>query len=221
MSKRLFGVRRDLGSYAAQVAATARDDCARNDQARLPARLPREQQTAPGLSFGLNSPPSGIVHRRPPTTHLSSSRTVADPGERWAALLESVLGATPQEFESPILRHADQGKHRSVVPARWRFEARWSHLLVSVLSAQHQLHRDSPQLFARSRVSRTALNREQHAAEACALLFRAGRDRPRPAGYPLNTYRITLSDREAVGEHAPSRRRGRQLDNQSDRPMPR
>jgi len=147
MSKRLFGVRRDLGSYAAQVAATARDDCARNDQARLPARLPREQQTAPGLSFGLNSPPSGIVHRRPPTTHLSSSRTVADPGERWAALLESVLGATPQEFESPILRHADQGKHRSVVPARWRFEARWSHLLVSVLSAQHHLQRDSLPLF--------------------------------------------------------------------------
>jgi hypothetical protein len=28
-----------------------------------------------------------------------------DAGERWSALLESVLGATPQEFESPILRH--------------------------------------------------------------------------------------------------------------------
>ena len=47
-----------------------------------------------GLSFGLNSPPSGTVHRRPPTTHLSSSRTVADAGERWSALLESVLGGT-------------------------------------------------------------------------------------------------------------------------------
>jgi hypothetical protein len=46
--------------------------------------------------------------------------------------LESVLGATPQEFESPILRSPDQGKHRSAVPAGWRFEARWSHLLVSV-----------------------------------------------------------------------------------------
>jgi hypothetical protein len=30
---------------------------------------------------------------------------VADLGERRSALLESVLGATPQEFESPILRH--------------------------------------------------------------------------------------------------------------------
>jgi len=38
---------------------------------------------------------------------LCSSRTVADTGERWPALLESVLRATPQEFESPILRHPD------------------------------------------------------------------------------------------------------------------
>jgi len=30
---------------------------------------------------------------------------VADAGERGRALLESVLGATLQEFESPILRH--------------------------------------------------------------------------------------------------------------------
>ena len=91
------------------------------------------------------------------------------------------------------------------MPAGWRFEARWSHLLVSVLSAQHQLHRDSPQLFARSRVSRTALNREQHAAEACALPFRAGRDRSPPAGYPPTTLRITVSDREVLEERAPTR----------------
>ena len=32
---------------------------------------------------------------------------LADPGERGPALLESVLGATPQEFESPILRFPD------------------------------------------------------------------------------------------------------------------
>ena len=41
----------------------------------------------------------------------ASSRTVVNPGERWPALLESVLGATPQEFESPILRHADLQEH--------------------------------------------------------------------------------------------------------------
>ena len=83
-----------------------------------------------------------------PIRHSQASpRTVVNPGERGSALLESVLGATPQEFESPILRHADQGKHRSAVPAGWRFESRWSHLLVSVLSARHHLHQDSPQLF--------------------------------------------------------------------------
>ena len=44
-------------------------------------------------------PPRPIRHGRP------RSRTVVNPGERGSALLESVLGATPQEFESPILRH--------------------------------------------------------------------------------------------------------------------
>ena len=44
-------------------------------------------------------PPRPIRHGRP------RSRTVVNPGERGSALLESVLGATPQEFESPILHH--------------------------------------------------------------------------------------------------------------------
>src|SRR5258708_1000477 len=46
-------------------------------------------------------PPRPIRHGQP------RSRTVANPGERWSALLESVLGASPREFESRILRHAD------------------------------------------------------------------------------------------------------------------
>jgi hypothetical protein len=57
--------------------------------------------------FLSHSPPSGTVHQCPLGSCLCSSRTVADGGERWPALLESVLGATPREFESPILRHAD------------------------------------------------------------------------------------------------------------------
>src|SRR5262245_54584377 len=40
--------------------------------------------------------PTGHGHPR--------SRTDTAWHERWGALLESVLGATPQEFESPILR---------------------------------------------------------------------------------------------------------------------
>jgi len=81
-------------------------------------RSPREQQTAPGLSFGLNSPPSGIVHRRPPGSCSRSSRTVADAGEHRPTLLESVLGATPQEFEPPILRHADLRRRARMMFAR-------------------------------------------------------------------------------------------------------
>ena len=55
--------------------------------------------------FLSHSPLSVTVLRRPPQSCSGRSRTVADAGERWSALLESVLGATPQEFESPILRH--------------------------------------------------------------------------------------------------------------------
>jgi hypothetical protein len=62
--------------------------------------------------FWSHSSPSGTVHWRSPGSCLRSSRTVADSGERWSALLASVLGATPQEFESPILRHVDLREHR-------------------------------------------------------------------------------------------------------------
>ena len=113
----------------------------------LAARPGQQALACAWAQFWAHSSTYGAVHRRSPGSCSRGSRTVADAGERRATLLESVLGATPQEFESPILRHADQGKHRSVVPARWRFEARWSHLLVSVLSAQHHLQRDSLPLF--------------------------------------------------------------------------
>jgi hypothetical protein len=72
---------------------------------------------------------------RPSRHSQPRSRTVPDPGERRSALLETVLGATPQEFESPILRHADLLKHRSSAPTGWRLELRWSQLLVSVSGA--------------------------------------------------------------------------------------
>jgi hypothetical protein len=47
----------------------------------------------------------------------------ASPGERWPALLESVLGATPREFESPILRRSDLRERRSRRSSRWRRRA--------------------------------------------------------------------------------------------------
>ena len=119
--------------------------------------------------------------------------------------MESVLGATPREFESRILRHVDQGRHQAAVPAGWRFEARWSHLLVSVWAPSITHTGIRGNCLARSRASLTALNREQHAAEACALPFRAGRDRSPPAGYQPTTYRITVSDREVLRARAPTR----------------
>ena len=61
-----------------------------------------------------------------------------------------------------------------------------------------------------SEASRTAQNGGTHAVKACALPFRAGWDRSRPAGYPPTGDHITLSDREVPGERAPTRRSGRQ-----------
>ena len=57
---------------------------------------------------------------------------------------------------------SDQGEHRSPVSAGCGFRARWSHLLVSVLTAQHHSHRDSPQLFCQ--VTGVADGPEQRAA---------------------------------------------------------
>jgi hypothetical protein len=54
-----------------------------------------------------HSPASGTVQRRPRTAHPRRSRTVPNPGERRSAVLESVLGTSPREFESRILHQAD------------------------------------------------------------------------------------------------------------------
>ena len=49
--------------------------------------------------FLSHSSPSGAVHQRPPQSCSGRSRTAVDLGEPWSALLESVLGAAPREFE--------------------------------------------------------------------------------------------------------------------------
>src|SRR6516225_7205335 len=53
--------------------------------------------------------------------------------------------------------------------------------------------------------ARTQVNAGTHAVAACAVPFRAGRDGPRPAGGRQLTDRVTISDREVIGERAPSR----------------
>jgi hypothetical protein len=79
---------------------------------RSPEALFRKRPPSLLSQFLSHSLPSGTVHRCSPRSCLGRSRTAADAGERWPALLESVLGATPQEFESPILRHTDLVEHR-------------------------------------------------------------------------------------------------------------
>ena len=95
-------------------------------------RSPEVTLRSPSVSFVV---PVACARGRPPRPIASThprSRTVPARRERWGAYLESVLGATPQEFESLILRHADLLKHWSSVPTGRHAELCWSHLLVSV-----------------------------------------------------------------------------------------
>ena len=55
--------------------------------------LPRSRRPSLLSQFLSHSPASGAVHQRPPRSCSGRSRTVAAIGERWSALLESVLGA--------------------------------------------------------------------------------------------------------------------------------
>jgi hypothetical protein len=170
--------------------------------------LPRRGPPDLLSQFLSHSPPSATVHRRPPRSGLRSSRTVADAGERWPALLESVLGASPREFESRILRHAELQEHPMTAAGMWAPRGRMVSLMVSNLAAGGAIAGISRRYCAWSQAPWTGLNGGTHAAEACALPFRAGRDHPRPAGGPSTYVPITLSDREVLGERAPSRPMG-------------
>ena len=121
-------------------------------------------------------PPRPIRHS-PPT-----SRTVVNPGERWPALLESVLRAIPQEFESPILRHADLQEYRSWPPTRGCPCWPWTQLMGSIFWLPGAAAGPNRSYCAWSPVPRTALTDVAHAVEACALPVKADHDRLRPAG---------------------------------------
>ena len=109
---------------------------------------PSRQRRRPLVSVlvSLVHPRPGPFTGGPPRPCSGRSRTVADAGERGPTLLESVLGATPQEFESPILRHADLQEH-PMLPAGMRASrVEWSHLSVSILSVERRLHRNRRRL---------------------------------------------------------------------------
>ena len=125
-------------------------------------------------------PPRPIRHGQP------RSRTAADAGERWSALLESVLGATPREFESRILRHADLLRRAWVTFARCAMSHGACLIFCLSLGPGHMPYSGQIGVAARghdtrwtwSGVSRTYLTGSVRAAEACAPPFGAGRDRP-------------------------------------------
>src|SRR5215469_12226932 len=72
----------------------------------------------------------------------------------------------------------------------------WAHLRAHSPAADRYAADISRDGCAWPEASRTGLNAGTHAVKACALPFRAGRDRSRPAGYLATTDHITLSDRE-------------------------
>ena len=143
--------------------------------------------TEAGLSFGLTHPVQA-VHQRPRATCApwsERSRPVADGPAQSSKACEGATSPWVQIPPPPPLICKNTGTGSRQVGAwcspglNW-----WSQLRVMRGPAA----RISRGCYAWSRTPRTALNRSTHAAEASALPFRAGRDRPRPAGYPP-TYR--------------------------------
>ena len=96
---------------------------------------------------------------------------------------------------NPTSTATDLQEYRFLAAARRVSRHPLAHLFVSVMSRVRRRRRDEPGCCAWSQTRRTSPDGEVHAAEACALPFTAGRERPLPAGSCQLTDRITLSDR--------------------------
>jgi hypothetical protein len=124
------------------------------------------------------------IRERPlkPTGHgHPRSRTVPASHERWGAHLESVLGATPREFESRILRCADLRRCAFDAKTRPPGHEPWSQFRSQLRAPGGSIPSVSSRCCAWSWAPRTAPNRAQHAAQACARQFNPARARPRCA----------------------------------------
>ena len=117
------------------------------------------------------------------TSCLHSSRTVADAGERGPTLLESVLGATPQEFESPILRHPDLRRRAWITFARCAtchgvcliFCLSYAPAICLIPDKPVWWHAEMTHVAPGQRRCGGYPNGTAHAAEACTLPLRGGR----------------------------------------------
>jgi len=145
--------------------------------------------------FWSHSPPSGAIHRRsrPPVRagHVRS-RTVVNGGAQYSKACEGASLPWVQIPPPPPLTCINTGLGgQPAAASRSPGLIYWSQFRAAC-GATAGISRGC---CAWSRAHWTVLNTSTHAAEACALPFTAGRDRPRPAGY-LPTYgRITRSDR--------------------------
>jgi len=165
---------------------------------------PAGNGAGPLSQFLSHSPPPGSVHRRSRVACQRRSRAVANPGERGPALLESVLGATPQEFESPILRHADLQERTGQAPPRLSRHQGLSQFLsteIAVVPGHRQV--SGNQKFAGRRCASCEAPCRRPAAPGRPA--QPGQGRIAAPDTRQLTDRITLSDREALGECAPSR----------------
>jgi hypothetical protein len=141
--------------------------------------------------FWAHSSPSRAVHWWSPGSCLRCSRMVADAGERWSALLESVLGASPREFESRILRHADQARRvRSDTSHLWPMTC-WSHFWSHSTPPEWDVMSSAPdsrfsQLLDNSSEPRVLIVRIRHLSDIRVDAWggRLGRTRRRPHEHP-------------------------------------
>jgi hypothetical protein len=164
--------------------------------ATRPPHLGSRPRPGPGLSFGLIHP------RPPPFTDVHSDRVRAV-GGRWRTPVNAMQQCWKACWGQP-LRSSNLLSSATLIcknfgswqPAPEALHGPWAHLWSHVLSAGQCHRQDEHSYCAWSRSLRTDPHRVAHAAEACALPFRAGRDRSRPAGYPATADHITLSDRE-------------------------
>jgi len=157
-----------------------------------PPRAGHPARASSWSQFWSHSPPFTTVHRRPrPPARAGHGRwrTVVNAGAQYSKACEGASLPWVQIPPPPPLTCENTGSWQP--PGGYRGTP-LAHLCGSVMSRVRPAAGISRGCCAWSRTSWTGVTGVAHAAEACALPFSAGRDRPRPgcrwqlraAGYP-------------------------------------